>query len=152
MKTLRALLAGIAGVASLLLAEPLRAQGGDAVPEARPAAAAAAHRSPTTAGMLEFLLPTAGHAYAGEWRRGLLPGLVRYAGGALFLAGVPWLEEGGGCDPLLCGAGAALALAGSAWGVSSAAATARRTNARLEGGALLVPAPDGLRLVVIVRR
>lgn len=35
------------------------------------------HHSPVAAGVIEWFLPTAGFAYAGDWSRGMLPNVVR---------------------------------------------------------------------------
>src|SRR5688572_13471223 len=35
--------------------------------------------SPTASGIIEFLVPTAGFAYAGDWTRGFLPNAFRIA-------------------------------------------------------------------------
>jgi hypothetical protein len=45
-------------------------------------------RSPTAAALLEAVIPTAGFAYGGEWRRGLLPNALRVGGFWLFLSSV----------------------------------------------------------------
>ncbi len=61
-------------IVSLLFAAPVVAQ---ATPIKVDTVYVQSRVSPTTAGILEFMIPTAGFAYAHDWKRGLLPNLAR---------------------------------------------------------------------------
>jgi hypothetical protein len=104
-------------------------------------------RSPALAGVLEFIVPMAGHFYAGAPRRGLAPlGLV--VGGLAVLA---W--DGSRCDGNLgCSGGAVLTgaglvVAGRLWGVASAvrAADGRSRRDPQDGRLRMGIAPSGRR-------
>jgi hypothetical protein len=84
---------------------------------------------PIAAGVLEFLYPTAGYAYAGNWSRGFPPALVRVTGAVLlaefaigYMAALPCTAR--------CATGAAMYFGGTIWAVFDAGATATRTNVR----------------------
>lgn len=49
-------------------------------------------KSAWAAGVLEYAVPLAGYAYAGDWRRGLWPAGLWIAGGMLFV--VPAITPG----------------------------------------------------------
>jgi hypothetical protein len=119
-------------------------------------------RSPVLAGALELLLPipTLGYAYAGNWRRGLLPGGVQVLGVFVLAYGVTDTVVEGvvtGDDDATCGAacavGIAMILGGRVWSTVGAARTAQSWN--LERGSSLslqwVPAPGGVGLLATYR-
>ncbi len=122
-----------ATVLSALTAGPVAAQHPADDDEALPP------RSERLAELLEALVPLAGHAYAGDWRRGAFPALVRVAGGAVAIA-----HHDVWCGTLKCGtdvwddrlflAGAAVYLGGTVWGSVSARRTARDRNEALREG------------------
>ena len=124
-----------ATVLSALTAGPVAAQlpadGDDALPP----------RSEFLAELLEALVPLAGHAYAGDWTRGVFPTMVRVAGGAVAIAHhdfcILWCSTDDG-DIRWFTAGAAVYLGGTLWGVVSARRTVRDRNASL----LVEPAPN----------
>ena len=92
-------------------------------------------KSPLVAAGIEYLVPTLGHAYAGDWSRGLPPA-------ALIVAGVV-LGVTSDCDESSCAgfiAGLGMALAGKVWGIFSAADTAQARNAATRVGLAFDPA------------
>jgi hypothetical protein len=119
-------------------------------------------RSPVLAGALELLMPvpTLGYAYAGNWRRGLLPGGVQVLGLFLVSAGVGGvIFDGlfGGDDDASCGAlcpvGATMIVGGRVWATVGAARTARTRNLE-RGGALSlqwVPTSGGIGILAAYR-
>lgn len=118
----------------LLLAAPPALFGQDPHPEPDTASGPVvviSEKSPSGAAMLEWLLPTAGYGYAGDWSRGIPPGFVRVAGIAMvFTDQFTILGDPPPCEGT-CVAGMILAVGGTLWSVLDAAATARRTNERL---------------------
>jgi hypothetical protein len=84
---------------------------------------------PIAAGILEFYVPTAGYAYAGNWRRGLPPELVRVTG-LLLSAQFAFTHPATHPCTARCATGAAMYIGGTIWAVFDAGATAKRTNAR----------------------
>lgn len=111
---------------------------------------------PIVAMALEAVLPTIGHAYAGDWNKGLLPNIVRVGGAITTIVGSVsciddiFEEEDSGCGMLLLGV---LAFTGGGiWAIISANNVAREFNARLReslGISLGVDArPMGLALTV----
>lgn len=113
-----------------LLAAPLAAQTpADTLPAGRSAPRA---RSPLLAGAAEYLVPTLGHAYAGDWERGLPPAGVTVLGAAVIIAGFNDCLDETGCDLFL--AGIATFAAGKLWGIWSAVDAARDRNRALAAG------------------
>ena len=112
-------------VVALLVGAPARAQApGEATSTDPPAGTDT--RSPLLAGVLEWVVPTVGYAYAGAWRRGLVPNSVRVGG--LVLAAWQFNGGTGGADvdrcPSACVVGLIGAVAGTVWAVAGAARTA----------------------------
>ncbi len=113
-------------------------------------------KSAWTAGILEYVVPTAGYAYADAWKQGLLPGAVRVSGTVALL----WVmtdaltgEPGDDEPPDECGAlcvyGLVATGVGYVWGVTGAVQAARRWAP--EGVGLTMgwdPASSGLRVGV----
>ncbi|MEM1043703.1 MAG: hypothetical protein AAGI91_13880 [Bacteroidota bacterium] len=101
-------------------AEPAQAQDSSAVyrPVLKPV-------SPAAAVGLEYLLPTLGHAYAGDWVRGFPPLLTIVAGGVLVVGGIVECE----ClDSAEITTGLVVMVGGRLWGLYSAYDTARDRN------------------------
>jgi hypothetical protein len=112
-----------------LLAAPLAAQTpADTLPAGRSPPA----RSPLLAGAAEYVVPTLGHAYAGDWERGLAPAGVTVLGAAVVVAGFGDCLDETGCDLFL--AGIATFAAGKLWGIWSAVDAARDRNRALPAG------------------
>jgi len=82
--------------------------------------------SPVAAGLIEWIVPTAGFAYGGDWTRGFLPNAVRIGGlvGILATCDGPGDTTGDGC-----GAFAIVSLAGGIWAIVGAVSTAQDHNA-----------------------
>ena len=105
-------------------------------------------RSGVAAGVFEYIIPTAGHAYAGKWSRGLLPATVRVAGALMFFESM----EDGDDDESLGSIGLLMALGGTVWSIWSAVDTAKDFNSgKLTRTSLMVTPADrgvgvGLRL------
>ncbi len=113
-----------------MLAAPLAAQTpADTLPAGRPAPPA---RSPLLAGAAEYLVPTLGHAYAGDWERGLPPAGLAVLGAGITIAGFHDCLDETGCDLFL--AGIATFAAGKLWGIWSAVDAARDRNRSLAAG------------------
>lgn len=105
--------------------------------------------SPFTAGLLEWLIPTAGFGYAGDWNRGLWPNAVRVGGTVLFFASVfgdsNLLSDDWECGTA-CNVGLILSAVGGIWAVSGAVSTAKDHNDRLRFASSVVtlaPLPGG---------
>ena len=115
---------------ALLLAAPLAAQApADTLPAGRSAPRA---RSPLLAGAAEYLVPTLGHAYAGDWERGVPPAGLTLLGAAAVVIGFQDCLDETGCDLFV--AGIAAATAGKLWGIWSAVdAAGDRNRARVAG-------------------
>lgn len=102
----------------------------------------ASEHSPVVAGVVEWLLPTAGFAYGGDWTRGFVPNVVRTA------SFIGFMKTGGDsnrCEGACPAWGVAL-VAGTVWAIVDAVDTARDHNARvrrLVAGLSLEPAPGG---------
>lgn len=93
-------------------------------------AVAVSDKSPVTAGVLEWFVPTLGYAYAGNWSRGIPPALVRVTGVILiFSQQFVLFDEPPPCRGE-CLAGVALLLGGTVWAIVDAGNTATRQNAR----------------------
>lgn len=87
-------------------------------------------KSAWTAGILEYLVPTAGYAYADAWTKGIVPGVVRVTGTvALLWAMTDALTGEPGDEPYECGVGCAYGLVatpvGIVWGVHGAVRAAK---------------------------
>lgn len=82
--------------------------------------------SPVAAGLIEWLIPTAGFAYGGDWTRGFLPNALRIGGlvGLLATCDGPGDSTGDGC-----GSFAIVSVAGGIWAIVGAVSTARDHNA-----------------------
>ncbi len=87
-------------------------------------------KSTIAAGLLEWLVPTAGYAYAGNWVRGIPSALARVGGIALYLDDQFTIFGSPPPCEAKCVAGAALAVGGTIWGIVDASATASRENER----------------------
>lgn len=102
----------------------------------------APEKSPVVAGVLEWVVPTVGYAYAGNWLRGVPPALVRIAGLALvFEQQFVIFGEPPPCTGQ-CVLGTAMMIGGTVWAIIDAARTATRENERRRTaplGATLVP-------------
>ena len=118
----------------------------------------AARKSAWKAGVLEYVVPTAGYAYADAWTEGLLPGAVRVSGTVALLwvmtdalTGEPGDDEPPDECRTMCVYGIAATAVGYVWGVTGAVRAARRWA---PGGAGLTmgwdPATSGLRVGVKV--
>lgn len=101
-------------------------------------------RSPGAAKVLEIYIPTAGFAYGGNWRRGLLPNAVRIGG--LYLAVAAIFRDSdllfGGNDlkcQTECKAGFVLGVLGTGWAVKGAVDVTNEFNDRLRAAVALNP-------------
>jgi hypothetical protein len=104
-------------------------------------------KDPLVAGVLEWVLPTAGYAYAGNWKKGVAPGVLRYGGAVVVLLAIPFMD---GSSSVTCNAqcitGAAMAITGVVWGTAGSVNTAKGHNARVSGSASFLPTPSGTGL------
>lgn len=95
-------------------------------------------RSPLAAGLLEWAVPTVGYAYAGNWRRGIVPNLVVVGGLVLTLNAFVeesmdvWTADEPECDTG-CWIGLALLVGGKIWAIAGAVDEASDFNRRLRG-------------------
>ncbi len=121
------------------MAEPALAQATDTV-------VVGTRHSPVASGLLEFVFPTAGFAYAGDWTRGFLPNALRI--GTAIGFGV----TGDGPEDDVCeGEGAcqvwAIAfLSATVWSIVGAVQTANDHNrdiSELESSLYVAPSPVG---------
>ena len=112
------------------------------------------------AGFLEWVLPVVGHVYAGDGRAGVLPNLVFGGGFAVaVIARQKDLQSRPRKWRTLFVASGPTALAGKIWAISSAVATAKRTNelikkrpATTDPGIELAVTPAGrIAMGVVVR-
>ena len=92
-------------------------------------------KSPLGAAFLEYLLPTAGYAYAGDWRRGVPSAAVRLIGFAMIMSDVaprisPFSSSSSRPCEENCKWGLGLAAVGTVWAMVDAARTAQRENRR----------------------
>ena len=83
-------------------------------------------RSAGLAVLLEWFVPTVGHAYAGNWKRGLLPNAVRVSGGVLLSSALLHGDLSTGTFE----AGVIMMAAGTVWAMARAGKTARAYNER----------------------
>lgn len=110
--------------------------------EAQSAPGAHEH-SPVAAGILEWIAPTAGYAYGGDWTAGFLSNGVR-VGGIIALAAT-YDDATESCDGV-CGIGAAAFVGGTVWAIVGAVHTANEHNRALRAassGLVVGPSPDG---------
>ena len=112
--------------------------GPDPEPEATQASD---HRSPVVAGLIEPFVPTLGYAYAGDWRRGLLPAGVRVVGVGLIVHGLSKATVdglfGGDADcGSQCSLGLGMFMVGTVWGTVGAARTAHLHNRNVAGASI----------------
>jgi len=115
-------------------------------------------KSAWAAGVLEYVVPTAGYAYADAWKQGLLPGAVRVSGTVALLwvmadalTGEPFDDEPPDECRTLCIYGLAATAVGYVWSVTSAVRAAKRWTP--EGAGLTMewdPASSSVRLGVRV--
>ena len=126
------------------LSEPRLAPGRTLLPRPLPLQAQEGRKSGAAAFGLELIVPTLGHAYAGDWKRGVLPAVFSVGGYVGLLAQAD--DDGFVGD----GAGAYLALGallgGRIWGLVSAVGTANDHNRSLSSGnasVTLLPTPGG---------
>jgi hypothetical protein len=97
--------------------------------------------SPTASALLEFVFPTAGFAYAGDWHRGFLPNAFRIAA----TIGVAAQESGDECEDE-CAVWAVALLGTTVWAMVEAVRTAKDYNAVIREPASLLlvePGPYG---------
>ena len=90
-------------------------------------------KSALAAGVLEYVVPTAGYAYADAWTQGLLPGAVRVSGltALLWVMADALTGEPGDDEPpdecrTMCVYGIAATTVGYVWGVTGAVKAAKR--------------------------
>lgn len=81
-------------------------------------------RSAGAAVILEWLVPTAGHLYAGNWKKGVLPAATRM-GGILIFATNLYSE-----NTELQAVGLIMGVGGTVWSLASAGRTARAFNGK----------------------
>ncbi|MGD8319546.1 MAG: hypothetical protein PVJ02_03810 [Gemmatimonadota bacterium] len=113
-------------------------------------------KSPWVAGALEYFVPTLGYGYAGNWKRGVPPNVVRLFGFGLYFA--DQFDVLGSAPPCedQCVAGLALAIVGSVWAIADASAEAKRYNARQQNrtvamSPVLSPGGWGMSMAISVR-
>ena len=99
--------------------------------------------SPIAAGVIEFVLPSAGFAYAGDWKRGFLPNVIRLATGIGFEQ--TYDKNNDTCEIAACNVWAVLFLASTIWSIVGAVNTAGDHNAtfRRSAGLSVESAPFG---------
>ena len=89
------------------------------------------HRhSPAAAGIIEFFLPSAGFAYAGDWTRGLPPNVVRLGAGIAFARTYDEATES--CEGSGCRTWAFVFLASTIWSVVDAVRAAGAYNEQVD--------------------
>jgi hypothetical protein len=152
----RSIMVKIGGISIILVAllaslpTPVESQA-DPQPEHQSAESVGSRHSPALAGVLEYLIPTVGHAYAGDWGRGIVPNVVRIGGLVVAVAGMEEKESVYLFAPKLecttvCAIGIGVGLVGTVWAVWSAVKTANEINDKRSTGPLtltLSPAPGG---------
>jgi len=111
-----------------------------------PTIAALAWLIPVAAGFLEAFIPTAGFAYAGDWKRGLVPNAVRLGALVVVFSRSDFLlaDE---CDgDATCEAFSLVATAATIWAIVGAVQTAHEHNASVvqrRASLFVGPAPRG---------
>lgn len=110
--------------------------------ETEVALSSVSEKGPGTAAFLEWLVPTAGYAHAGNWVRGVPPALVSIGGLVIYLE--DQFQIFGNRPPCeaQCVAGIVLMAGSRFWAIIDAAAEAKRFNARLGVLSDLSIAPD----------
>lgn len=104
--------------------------------------------SEVAAGVIEWFLPTAGFAYAGDWSRGFLPNAVRISAWAGLLSTSSNPDDT--CEGS-CQIWATAVIATTVWSVVGAVRTASDHNRSVSESRLLIgPSPEG-GLVAAVR-
>lgn len=87
-------------------------------------------KSGAVALMLELALPTAGHGYAGDFKRGVIPALVSVGGMAAWTIGALGSIFSNDESNLML-FGSIAAIGGRVWGLVTAPGTAKQFNERL---------------------
>ena len=91
-------------------------------------------RSPLVSGFLEWAVPMAGYAYAGNLKRGILPNVVRISGFVIFYREL--MSESStlmsDLDPTVAIGGYTMAMAGTAWAITGAVITANQRNSQIQ--------------------
>lgn len=122
------------------------------------AQAAPDERSPLVAGLLQAVFPPVpiGFAYAGDFKRGLLPTGLMYAGATVVLLEgvdtIDWTDEEAGSGTLMA-VGLAAVVVGYGWGIWGAVDAANDHNARARPAApalVVAPFSGGMRVGVTV--
>lgn len=134
-------------VSALLVTGPAWAQATDGTGTGDPPATSRSP-NPLVAGVVEWVVPTVGYAYAGDWRKGLVPNTVRVGGLVLFATQVNSAARSSEEDrcPSACVAGFILAGVGTVWAVVGAASTASsRAHRNRDVGARISVTPTSVR-------
>jgi len=114
-------------LAALALLIPATAQG-----QAADTVRVGSTHSALAAGLLEWVFPTAGFAYAGDWKRGLLPNVLRVGAYVGFIGTADWLSSGDACEgDNACRVFAVAAVATTVWAIVDAVNTAHDHNASI---------------------
>jgi len=82
-------------------------------------------RSPILAGYKEWTLPFSGYAYGGDWRKGIVPNILRIGGVAAICVGV----AGERLNPVTFTTGFAVGGVGTIWAVTGAVMVTKHRNA-----------------------
>lgn len=82
------------------------------------------YKSPALSAALEWAVPTLGYAYAGRWRKGVLPSVLRIGGVVLIVCAYTGQET----IPNPYIAGEVMGVIGTVWAMTGAAHTAKQTN------------------------
>ena len=88
-------------------------------------------KSEAVALMLELVLPTLGHVYAGDFKRGVIPALVSVGGMAAWMIGAVGSAFNSNDADNWMRFGAIAAIGGRVWGLVTAPGTAKQFNERL---------------------
>jgi hypothetical protein len=131
--------AKIIATVGILLSSAMQAaaqEPSDTLPAGTPEVVVISEKSSWAAGVLEWAIPTAGYAYAGNWSRGIPPAVVRITGAALWFSDL-------GIDPFAetsckgaCIVGVVLTAGGTIWGVADAVTTTKRENEKRRAAAV----------------
>jgi hypothetical protein len=88
--------------------------------------------SALAAGLLEWVFPTAGFAYAGDWKRGLLPNVLRVGSYVGFVATADWISGGNECEgDAACVVFGLSSVATTVWAIVGAVHAAQDYNASI---------------------